>query len=308
MEKKLKIVFVGTPDMALVCLSNLIEKGFNIVGVVPPKKNETYSYFSNFVKNKGLNFIEFENSINDSDCIEKVKNLKADIGVVCSYNQRFKKEFLSTTRLGYINSHPSLLPYYRGATPYFHVIKNGEKISGITLHFMDENFDTGDIIFQQKFNLTPFETMGSLFNRTTYMLSDALIDTLSKIEQGVEIIRTPQPKEGSFIDAPKVEGNFRIRWSRSCFELERLVRACNPFYNAFSTFRGVNLRVIKARAVELKHSLPCGQIIRANKNYILIACADGCLSLDIVQIGTWGIFAPEEFYCTFSPKEGETLV
>ena len=71
----------------------------------------------------------------------------------------------------------------RGGAPYFHIIKNREKVSGITLHFIDEDFDTGNIVYQEKFDITPYETMGSIFNRTNYMISDALIEVLSEIEK-----------------------------------------------------------------------------------------------------------------------------
>ena len=255
LNNKLKIIFVGIPDMALVCLSNLLEKGFNVIGVVPPKKNnETYYFFKKFVLDKNLNLIEFENSCNDKECIKKIKELNADIGVVCSYNNRLSGDFLKTTKMGYINSHPSLLPQYRGAAPYFHIVNNGEKISGITLHFMDETFDTGDIIYQEKFDLTPFETMGTIFNRTTYMLSDALVKVLDEIQKTGKIKKIPQEKNKDFITAPKVDGNFKIRWNtNSVFEIERLIRACNPFYNPFTFFRGVNMKIIKAYAIEKKH-------------------------------------------------------
>ena len=180
-NKKLKIIFVGIPDMALICLDNLLNNKFNIVGVVPPKKtHETYSFFKKFVAERGLNFIEYDNSPNDNDCIEKIKKLNADIGVICSYNYLLKKEFIATTRMGYINCHPSLLPDYRGAAPYFHVINNGEKISGVTLHFINEEFDKGDIAYQETFDITPFETMGTIFNRTNYMLSDGLVKVLTE--------------------------------------------------------------------------------------------------------------------------------
>ena len=89
MDKKLKVVFVGMPDMALVCLTNLLEANFNIVGVVPPKKtHETYPYFKQFVEFRKLNLIEFEESCNEQNYIKKLSELNADIGVVCSYNYK----------------------------------------------------------------------------------------------------------------------------------------------------------------------------------------------------------------------------
>lgn len=309
MNKKLKIIFVGIPDMAFVCLANLLEKGFNVVGVVPPKKtHETYDFFKKIVLEKNLNLIEYDNTANDSSCIEKIKELNADIGVVCSFNNLLSKEFLKTTKMGYINCHPSLLPEYRGAAPYFHIVKNDEKISGVTLHFMDETFDTGDIIYQNKFELTPFETMGSIFNRTTYMLSDALVEVLNEIQKNGDIKRIPQQKNDSFVSAPKVDGNFRIRWNtNSAKEIECLIRACNPFYNAFTFFRGVNTKIIKAYSIEKEHNFPFGQIVHSAKDSIIISAKKGFVVPQILQVGTWGIFGVEEFYCTFSPKTTEFL-
>ncbi|MBQ2983748.1 MAG: methionyl-tRNA formyltransferase [Candidatus Gastranaerophilales bacterium] len=305
--KKLKIIFVGIPDMALVCLENLIRSKFEIVAVVPPKKNhETFNFFKNFVQSKNIEFLEFENSPNDIEYCEKIKALNADIGVVCSYNSRFSKEFLSTTKMGYINCHPSLLPQYRGAAPYFHVVKNNEKFSGITLHFMDETFDTGDIVYQEKFEILPDETMGTLFNRTTYMLSNALVKVLGDLEKTGEIKRYPQPK-GEFNLAPKVNGNFRLRWHYHASELECLIRACNPFYNAFCGFRGTTLKIIKAKIILKEHNLEFGTIASSNDKELLIAVKGGFLSPEVMSFATWGYFTPESFYNTFSPQVGEYL-
>ncbi len=309
MSEKLKIVFVGIPDMALVCLENLLQKKFNIVCVVPPQKtHETYGYYKNFVNSKNLKLIDFETSPNEQKVIDEISALNADIGVVCSYNKLLSKDFLSTTKLGYINCHPSFLPYYRGAAPYFHIINNGEKTSAVTIHFMDEKFDTGDIIYQQKFEISPLETIGTLFNRTTYMLSDGLIEVLSRIEKGAEIKRIPQDKTNVFIDAPRVEGNFRIRWNKEAIVLNRLIRASNPFYNAFCYYRGVSFKIIKASLVEVKKTYLPGEIIKATKDYLLVATSKNALSLEVFQVGTWGVFTPFDFYYTFSPKSGETLL
>lgn len=303
---KLKIIFVGIPDMALVCLENLLEKKFNIVGVIPPKKNHnTYNNFKNFVLTRGLNLLDFNESPNEEEYIEKIKALNADIGVVCSYNQKLSAEFLKTTKMGYINSHPSMLPNYRGAMPYFHIIRNGEKRSGITLHFMDENFDTGPIIKQIEFDILPWETMGILFNRTTYMISDALVEVLNEIQNGKEIKKIPQSKENRFIEAPRVEGNFRLRWNKSCYETECLIRACNPFYSAWTSFRGVSTKILKARSVPKEHKYELGRIVLADNENLFVACSDGLLSIELLEIGTWGLFNVNEFFCTFTPTTNE---
>ena len=310
LDKKLKIIFVGIPDMALVCLDSLVKEGFNITGVVPPRKNhDTYEFFKNFVENFGLNLIEFENSPNNEDCINKIKALNADIGVICSYNTKLSSEFIKTTKMGYINSHPSLLPYYRGGAPYFHIIKNGEKISGITLHFIDENFDTGDIIYQKKFDVMPFETMGSIFNRTNYMISDGLIEVLNTIEKFGEIKRYPQNKEGNFPQAPIIDGNFRLRWNTySYLEIERLIRACNPFYSVYSSFRGVGVKIVKAEPVNYNHDYKFGKIIKADENNLLVACKGGAINITLLQVGSWGYYNSKDFYNMFLPTDEDEFV
>ena len=306
--RKLKLIFVGMPDMALVCLPQLLEKKFDITGVVPPNKNHvTYKGFIEYSKSQNLNIIEFDKNPNEKKCIDKIKELNADLGVVCSYNYLLNKEFLSTTKMGYINCHPSLLPNYRGAMPYFHIIKNGEKQSGITLHFMDESFDTGDIVYQKEFNILPWETMGTLFNRTNYMISDALVEILHNYEKGVDFTRTPQEKSNSYITAPKVEGNLKIRWNRGIDEISNLVRACNPFFNAFTIFRNNMMKILKASPIKQKHDLKPGQIARCDENCFLVAASDGYISIEMLQLSTWGIFNPMEFYYTFSPTTDEFL-
>ena len=310
LNEKLKIIFVGIPDMGLVCLMNLFKQGFDILGVVPPKKShDTYNFFKNYVQDLNLNLIEFENSPNEENCINKLKALNADIGVICSYNTKLSSDFIKTTKMGYINCHPSLLPDYRGGAPYFHIINNGEKVSGITLHFIDEEFDTGDIVYQEKFDVAPFETMGSIFNRTNYMISDALTQVLKKLQETGEIKRYHQPKEGKFKTAPLVDGNFRLRWNTySNVEIERLVRACNPFYNVFTSFRGANAKIIKAEAVDYKHDFKFGKIIKANENTLLVATKGGAVNITLISIGSWGYFDNKDFYCMFTPGEDEEFI
>ncbi len=308
-KEKLKIIFIGVPDMALICLSNLLIKKFNIIGVVPPEKsNDAYFPFKNFVESKNLNFLEFVESPNEKNYIKKIKDLNADIGVCCSYNIKLSKEFLSSTRLGFINCHPSLLPQYRGAMPYFHIINNGEKTSGITLHFMDEKFDTGDIIYQEKFEILDYETMGILFNRTTYMLNDALIETLEKIERGEEIKRFPQRKIQNPIKAPKVDGNFRVNWSDDVENIEKLIRAANPFFSVWTTFRSTSLKILKAHIYKFNdEKCNYGKIYKADEDNFIIRAKNGLLALDVFQIGTWGVFETKDFYKTFSAQCDEFL-
>ena len=303
---KLKIIFIGIPDLAYVCLDKLLQKKFDIVGVVPPRKTQVTSHqFKEYVKEKGLNLIEFEKTPNEQGCIEKIKKLNADIGVVCAYDVLFNKDFLNTTKMGYLNCHPSLLPQYRGAMPYFHIIKDGCKTSGVTIHFMDEKFDCGDIVFQKQFELNPFETMGTLFNRTNFMLSEGLVEVLESVQKGNNIKRIPQNTDIAYKTAPNVSGNFRIKWNKKAIQIQNLIRAANPFYNVYAKYRGIIVKIIKADAIEYKHNFKPGKIVEASEKEILIAALDGYLSIKIIQVSSWGIFDNFDFYYTFSPNTDE---
>ena len=133
-----------------------------------------------------------------------------------------------------------------------------------------------------------------------------LVKVLGEIQNKGEIKRFPQPS-GEFNTAPKVNGNFRLRWHNSARELECLIRACNPFYNAFCAFRGTVLKIISAKAILKKHNLELGTIAKANEKELYIVVKDGFLSVEIVSFATWGYFTPETFYNTFKPNVGERL-
>lgn len=205
------------PDMAIICLSKLVADGFNIVGVVPPHFTEaTHGLMCNFVKSLRLPLLQYERRLDEIDFIHKIRQLDADIAVVCSFNKKFPPELLKSVKGGFVNCHPSLLPDYRGANPYSNVIINDEKETGITLHFMDENFDTGNIIVQKKVLIENKETMGTLFNRMNYLCAELLSEFLKQFETSTDIISFPQPS-GVYKKAPAIDSrnmkNF-IDWEK----------------------------------------------------------------------------------------------
>lgn len=232
--------------MAYVCLDGLQMSGVNIVGVLGPKKNhQTYQNFKNFVAQKGLNFIEFD-SLKDPEFIKQIKDLNIDIAVVCSFNYRVPKILLDSVKDGFVNVHPSILPKYRGPNPYSAAIMNGDQETGVTLHFMDENFDTGDIILQKKLPLTPFETMGTVFNRTNVLAFNMLIEILTHYENAA-LPRVRQP-QGEFAKCELFGDElFFIDYEKSAKSIE-FIRALNPFMIATTNFRKNIVKVYASRS------------------------------------------------------------
>ena len=309
MEKtyKKRILFIGMPDMAIICLNKLVAKGINVVGVVPPSIEEpTNKLMVDTAQNLGLEVIQYNISLNEKGFLQRIKNLNADLGVVASFNKKLPKELLQLTKDGFINLHPSKLPDYRGANPYSHVIINGEEESAVTLHYMYENFDTGDLISQYRFGIDLNETMGTLFYRTNEMCASMLYEALDYYENH-EFPRKPQPKDGEFKKAEAItfqKRNVFIDWSKSAEEIERFIRALNPFIGAMTCYKGTYLRINSAYVIEKDHKLEPGTIYDT-KNSLKIACGKDIIEIDSVQYGALFISSGRDFVDRVNPKKGE---
>lgn len=301
-----KILFVGIPDMAYICLDGLKSAGVNIVGVIGPKKSHpTYLDFKRFVKHLQLNYIEYE-QLDDVFFIEKIRNLEADLAVVCSFNYKIPKVLLNSVKGGFVNVHPSLLPYYRGPNPYSIAIINDDKETGVTLHFMDEKFDTGDIILQKKLALSPLETMGTLFNRTNILAFDMLMEILRNNEKG-SLNRIKQP-EGDFPRGEILqEEELYVDFGISAKKIESFVRALNPFILARTKFRGTEIKILTAEAHQYKISegLEVGSIAKIDQDNFYITTSDGLLSITSMQFGSFFAGTSKEFINLLNPKIGE---
>lgn len=310
-EKKYKkrIIFFGMPDMALVCLHKLLLHGINIVAAVPPSPSDsTFKLAYQSYKNAGLNVITFENSMSEPGFLEKIKALDADLAVVASFSKKFPKELLELTKDGFVNLHPSMLPDYRGANPYSHVIINGEKKSAITLHFMDENFDTGDIISQYKFKLQPDETMGTLFTRTNDMCASMLYEALDYYETR-PFPRRPQKKIKKMHTASALsfeKGNVFINWNLPARDIERFIRGLNPYIGAVTTHKGNILRINYAYVVRKHHNKQPGTVLDV-KNSLKVACGKDILEIDSVQYAGLYISSGLEFAFREKLKKGDII-
>jgi len=306
MYKDLRVLFVGIPDMAYVCLDGMVKAGINIVGVVGPKKtHNTYQAFRTFVKQRNLNFIEFDD-LEDEGFINNIRALNADIAVVCSFNYKVPKVMLDSVKGGFINTHPALLPDYRGANPYSAVIINNEKYTGVTLHMMDEDFDTGDIVLQRKLEIQDNDTMGTLFNKQNQLGLEMLLEALELYSKG-EMIRTPQAK-GEFKSANKIKSNI-INFEQDAESVERFIRGLNPFILAKTYFRGFPLTVFTAEVDKSKadKNLPCGAIAKVTKDRFYIKTKDGLIAPTSIQFGGFFVSTAKEFVAIVNPQVGEVM-
>ncbi|MDD3594098.1 MAG: methionyl-tRNA formyltransferase [Candidatus Gastranaerophilales bacterium] len=305
-----KILIIGMPDLLLECLRKLLQARKNIVGVITsPPDDPSYELAKNFLAANNLYHIAHNKNFKDETLLNIVRELEPDIAIVCSFNFLLPKELYSIPKLGTVNIHPSLLPDYRGANPYFHVINNGEKYTGVTFHHIDETFDTGDIIFSEKIEIQPKDTMGTLFNKINFISARKCLELIEMVENGIELPAIEQDQECPHI-APKIYNNSPetfIDWTRPAVETERFVRALNPFFGALTFYNGIILRIWSGRYfdnINAKFTKP-GEIFKVTDKMIMVATGRGVYIPEIVNFGTYMISDIKDFIELTRIKAGD---
>ena len=240
----MKIVFMGTPDFAAESLKALYEAGHEIKLVVTnPDKPKgrgmklVPSPVKEYAIEKGLMIEQPQKIRNNTEFIEKIKQINPEVICVVAYGKILPKEILEIPNRGCINVHGSLLPKYRGAAPIQWAILNGDKLTGITTMYMDEGMDTGDMILKQEVQIGEDETTGELWNRLAKIGANLLVETLTKIEDGTA------PREAQSNDytiAPMLEKSIaKINWEEQTAEqIKNLVRGLNPIMGAYTMLEG----------------------------------------------------------------------
>ncbi len=312
---KKRVLIIGMPDLVLYCIFALKQARKKIVGVVTsPIGDPTYEYMKDFLAQNNLHHIENNKNFKDEKLLQQIKALKPDVAFVCSYNFLLPKELYEIPLLGTINFHPSLLPDYRGANPYFHVINNGEKETGITMHFMDETFDTGDIIKQVKVQIYENDTMGSLFNRMNEATAKLCVETVNALENNEILPRTKQNKTQDYKKAPKIFADtedVKIDWTKSIKDIERFVRALNPFFGAISSCNGNKIKFWEVEYIynDAAGNLPSGTICDITEESLLISAKDGFIKTKILGINDENYFSQtEEIIKLTNAKKGERFI
>ena len=286
----MKIVFMGTPDIAAGVLDSLILAKYDIIGVVtqPDKPNQrgngiVYSPVKQRALEAGLTVFQPVKA-SDESFVQVIRDLAPDVIVVVAFGQILKNNILSLPKYGCINVHASLLPKYRGASPIQWAVINGEKETGITIMHMDAGIDTGDMILQKKIALAPDETAGSLFDRLTEMAGPTLIEALKSIEDG-SAVSTPQNNDEATYVSMLKKSMGHLSFEHSAEELERLIRGLIPWPGAYTFVNGKMLKIWKACIAEDYENVEAaaGQI-RIADNAIFIGTADKPLEILELQI------------------------
>jgi len=281
----IKIVFMGSPDFSLSAL-RLLNEHYQVVGVVT--QPDRASGRGRELKAPPVKTLALELNIpviqpeklRESEAMQQLREWNPDLIVVAAFGQILKKDVLDLPKYGCINIHASLLPRWRGAAPINAAILAGDEETGVTIMKMDVGLDTGPMLAMKKIRIRRDDTAGSVFQTLSTLGANLLIETLPDYLSGT-LTPTPQPEEGSTYAPMLKKQDGLLDFTRPAVELERRVRAMNPWPGAWFEWNGNVLKVARASVSEAK-GLSTGSRFTVEGRPAIMS-ADGALVLDEVQ-------------------------
>ena len=277
----MKVIFMGTPDIAVPALQRLFDSSHEIVQVYtkPPAKSGRGQKINvspiHDLANK-LNLpVSCPTSLRTEEAAEQLASWKADIIVVAAYGHILPKKILDLCKYGCINIHPSLLPRWRGAAPIERTILAGDTETAVCIMKMDVGLDTGDILLQQKVDLDNQITTEKLYEKLALVGAKLLLEALDNFEGLTSI---PQSKNGVTYAKKLLKEESIIDWQQSAEQIDRMIRALNPWPGCFFEYRGEMIKVLKVKIINnaINSKLKIGEVI---DNQLSVNCGQGVLQL-----------------------------
>lgn len=310
----MKIVFMGTPEFAIPSLQAILDGPHEVVGVVTVPDKPTgrgLKIKSSPVKQLALDYdlpVFQPEQLNDARFIAELDDLQADLFVIVAFRILPKQVFLLPAK-GAINLHASLLPRYRGAAPINWAIIRGESETGITIFFLKEKVDTGNIILQESIPILDDDNAGSLHDRLMNLGAEVLLEAIDLINEEKDEITA---QHGKVTLAPKItrEG-CHINWADSAVAIHNLIRGLSPYPGAFCYYNNKLLKIYKTEiaAREITPSAEPGTFLelKSKTGLITVATGDGSLSLQKLQLAGKKCITSSEFLRGSRIKIGDKL-
>ena len=288
MSDSLRIIFAGTPDFAARHLDALLSSEHQVVGVFtqPERpagrgKKLMPSPVKVLAEEKGVPVFQ-PGSLRPQENQQLVADLQADIMVVVAYGLILPKAVLDMPRLGCINVHGSLLPRWRGAAPIQRSLWAGDVQTGVTIMQMDVGLDTGDMLHKLSCPITADDTSGSLYDKLANLGPHGLLHTLTQLAAGTA---KPEVQDEALVTyAEKLsKEEARVDWSLSAAQLERCIRAFNPWPMSYIVIDEQPVKIWQASVINTPTNAAPGTILEANRQGIQVATSEGILNLLSLQ-------------------------
>nr|AIA18585.1 methionyl-tRNA formyltransferase [uncultured bacterium] len=283
MTENLRIIFMGTPEFAVPSLEILVQHKINVVAVITaPDKPQgrgqkiVYSPVKECALKHGLTVMQPTN-LKSPEFVEHLKSLKADLQIVVAFRM-LPEVVWDMPVIGTFNLHASLLPQYRGAAPINWAIINGEKETGVTTFFLQQDIGTGSIIFQEKEEISDIDTAGTLYERLMNKGANLVLKTVQAIASK-NYTSTPQPKAVEVNHAPKIfKETCEINWSNSAESVRNFIRGLSPYPSAWTTINGKLFKILQANLVKSSADKAIGEFETDQKNFLNFKASDGWIS------------------------------
>lgn len=279
----MRLLFMGTPDIAAACLADIIAAGHEVCGVytredkpVGRKQILTAPPVKLVAQQHGIPVFQ-PKTLRDEEAEKQIRALQPDLAVVVAYGRLLPQKVLDIPKYGCINLHVSLLPQYRGAAPVQRAVINGDKETGVTIMQLDAGMDTGDILRVSPIQIGENETSGELFERITAEGAKTLLDVIADIAAG-KVSATPQQHEKATLAPPLTKEEARFSFSADAQMLHNLIRGMNPWPVAYFEHDGKKIKVLQSLVADAKGKT--GEILSIKP--LIIACAAGALVLNTV--------------------------
>ena len=296
----MRVVFMGTPDIAATCLKKILADGFDVVGVYtqPDRpKGRGMKMVASPVKEVALaNHIPVfqPEHFREEETVQQLRDLKPDICAVVAYGRILPQKVLDIPACGCINIHASILPQYRGSAPYQWAVLDGMTETGVTAQHMVREMDAGDVIDVAKTAIGENETSGELLDRLAVLGADLLSGVLNRVKSGDRCCGTPQCQEDVTF-APMLDKSMcPIDWTKTACQVHNQVRGLHPWPVATMELQGRKFKVHETRVV-CGSGAP-GEILGLTKTGLVIACGEGAVEIRSLQAeGGKRMAAPDYF-------------
>ena len=284
-----RIIFFGTPIFAIPTLKNLLQGPDEVVAVVTQPDREKGrgrkvipSPVKELALQHGLTLLQPE-KVREEGFQEKIKSLQPELFVVLAYGQILPRFLLQIPKYGAVNVHASLLPKYRGAAPIAWAILKGERVTGVTTIMMDEGMDTGDILLQTEIPIGEEETSETLHDRLALLGAKLLLETVSGMKAG-NVHPIPQDHLKVTYAPPLKKEDGRIDWSKEGKEIDRQVRALNPWPGAFTEWNGKLLKIFRGEVREEISKGKAGMVSWVGSDFIEVETGKNFFLIKEVQL------------------------
>lgn len=301
----MKLIFAGTPEFAAQALSAIVAAGHDVALVLTQPDRPAGRGMS--LQPSAVKKVALEHGIEvfqpltlkDAEAQARVAAVGAEVMVVAAYGLILPQAVLDMPRFGCINIHASLLPRWRGAAPIQRALLAGDAETGVCIMQMEAGLDTGPVLLRGAFPIEANDTTATLHDRLAGLGASLCVETLAQLP----LPATAQPADG-ITYAHKIEkAEAQIDWTRPAAELDRHIRAFNPFPGAQALFAGQTVKLWQARPVAGRG--PAGSILLVDKREVIVACGEGALAVSELQKAGGKRLPVQQFLAGHPLKEGD---